>query len=392
MWVPECLKDQNFNFQSRQVTLDNETILWSQPVKKISRILWTIFRASIGVGLLVYLGLSGAIKWSALLGLASAWKITLLALTLLWVDMVITAWRLCVLIEPRGFHLSLRSSVRLMFIGLFFNLFLPGSGGGDLMKIYYATHGNRGRRTEVATILLLDRAIGMFALLVWPLLVLPFFPGLLHSMPALNRLLLIAALLAAAMLLGVCVCFSASLRQSRLLSWIVKKPFGVYLKQVFDTVHAYRNDLGTLLATVGISMVAHTLTVFVTLLGSWAIIPGAISWKATVLIPLGMLVNSLPLTPGGLGVGEAAFDVLFKGAGLTGGAETILAWRLLMLLISLTGLAFYLQGRRQFVFASDSASTFEIESISVTENTQPVVLSDWEQSSARSCTTQEAKS
>ena len=331
-------------------------------MKNVPRFIWTIFRATVGVGLLVYLGLSGAIKWSALLGLASAWRITLLAIIILWVDMVITAWRLCVLISPRGFHLTLESSLRLTFIGLFFNLFLPGSAGGDVMKIFYASHGNRGRRTEVATILLLDRAIGMFALLVWPLIVIPFFPGLIRSMPALSKLLVMAAIIAVGMLLGVFICFSTRLRNSRILNWINQKRFGSYLKQTFDTVHAYREDIGTLWAAFGISMLAHTLTVFVTLLGSWAIISGSIAWKTIVLIPLGMLVNSLPLTPGGLGVGEAAFDVLFKGAGLTGGAETLLAWRLLMLLISLVGLVFYLQGRRQVVYASEATSTVSAQS------------------------------
>jgi glycosyltransferase 2 family protein len=333
-------------------------------MKHGSRILWAILRTSVGIGLLAYLGVSGAIKWSALWGLVSAWRITLVALILLWVDVVVTAWRLCVLIAPRGFQLSLKSSVRLTLVGMFFNSFLPGSGGGDVVKVLYAAHGNRGRRTEVVTILLLDRATGMFALLVWPLFILPLFPGLLRSMPALNRLLLIAALIAVAMLLGVWVCFSTRLRNSRLLSWIFRKPFGGYLKQIFDTVHAYRNHIGTLWAAVGISMLAHTLTVLVTLLGSWAIVSGAIAWKEVILIPLGMLVNTLPLTPGGLGVGEAAFDALFKGAGLTGGAETLLAWRLLMLLIGLVGLAFYLQGRRQFVYTAGATSTVDTQSLS----------------------------
>lgn len=326
-------------------------------MKNVSRILWAILRTAVGVGLLVYLGVSGAIKWSALWGLASAWRVSLVALILLFVDMVVTAWRLCVLIAPRGFHLSLKSSVRLTLVGTFFNSFLPGSGGGDVVKILYATHGNRGRRTEVATILLLDRATGMFALLVWPLLVLPFFPGLLHSMPDLNRLLMIAAVIAVGMIIGTLVCFSTGLRNSRLFSWIIQKPFGAYLRQIFDTVHAYRHNIGTLWAAVGISMIAHTLTVLVTLLGSFAILSGPIHWKAAVLIPLGMLVNTVPLTPGGLGVGEAAFDVLFKGAGLTGGAETLLAWRLLMLFIGLIGLVFYLQGRQQTVYTKGSATT-----------------------------------
>lgn len=98
-------------------------------MKRGRRILWAILRATVGVSLLVYLGASGAIKWSALWGLVSAWKITLVALTLLWAELAVGAWRLCVLLAPRGFHLSLNSSIRLTLVGMFFNSFLPGSGG-----------------------------------------------------------------------------------------------------------------------------------------------------------------------------------------------------------------------------------------------------------------------
>src|SRR5579863_5824783 len=161
-----------------------------------SRILWAILRASVGIGLLIYLGFSGAIKWSALLGLLSAWKITLAAFAILWVDMVICAWRQCILLQPAGFQISLNSSIRLSLVGSFFNTFLPGSGGGDVMKIFYATQGHAGRRTKVTTILLLDRAVGLFALLLWLIIVLPMFPGLLHAMPALKRMLLGTAFLA----------------------------------------------------------------------------------------------------------------------------------------------------------------------------------------------------
>ena len=34
--------------------------------------------------------------------------------------------------------------------------------------------------------------------------------------------------------------------------------------------------------------------------------------------------NSLPLTPGGIGAGETAFNVLFKLTGISGGAEALL--------------------------------------------------------------------
>jgi uncharacterized membrane protein YbhN (UPF0104 family) len=74
-----------------------------------------------------------------------------------------------------------------------------------------------------------------------------------------------------------------------------------------------------------------------------------------VLIPLGHLANTVPLTPGGLGVGEAAFNKLFSMAGLTGGAEGLLGWRLLTVMLGLMGLVFYLQGRRKVVHLAESA-------------------------------------
>jgi hypothetical protein len=62
---------------------------------------------------------------------------------------------------------------------------------------------------------------------------------------------------------------------------------------------------------------------------------------------LGMLANALPVTPGGIGVGEAAFEQLFALAGgVAGGAMLILSWRIGMLPICLLGLIFYAFGIR----------------------------------------------
>jgi len=307
----------------------------------------------IGVGLLAYLGLSGSINWSALLGLAAAWKITLVAIVLMLLDVCVTAWRVCVLLNARHLHLSLLSSLRLTLMGNFFNVCLPGATGGDVMKIYYAAEGNNGRRTEVATIILLDRAVGMFALLVFPLLAAPLFPQLLGSSDILRGLLWIAALTTVSMLAGMLICSAKSVRNSRFLSAAFRKlPFGNYAERVFDTVHAYRKAPSALVAAVGISLLAHALAVGITLLIALAINRAEFSWQMSVLVPLGFLANTLPLTPGGIGVGEAAFNSLFAEAGLRGGAEILLGWRVLMILTSSVGFIFYLQGRKRFVHAS----------------------------------------
>jgi uncharacterized protein (TIRG00374 family) len=322
-------------------------------VKKATNVLLAMLRLTIGLSLLVYLVVSGLINWSALSGLLAAWPITLAALLILLLNVGVTAWRLSLLLRPRGLHLSLSASVRLTLMGIFFNACMPGATGGDVIRIYYATMGNHGRRTEVVTILLLDRAAGIFALMLWPLLVAPLFPQLIGSLPILRALLWAAAAASAAIVVGMLLGSANPVRQSLFLSWTFQKlPLGSYAERAFDTVIAYRHNMATLLAAIGISVVAHTLTIGATLLAAQATNPTGITWQMSILIPLGFLANALPVTPGGLGVGEAAFDRLFSLAGLTGGAEALLGWRVLMIVIGLLGLIFYLQGRTRLIHKS----------------------------------------
>jgi glycosyltransferase 2 family protein len=320
--------------------------------------LFAVLRTSFALGLLIYLGVSGVISWSGLRGLAAAWAVALAALIILAIDLCLVAWRLCVVFKPRGLYLSLYSSLRLTLMGTFFNTCLPGSTGGDVIKIYYATLDNSGRRIEVATIMLLDRAVGLFALMIWPLLAAPLFPQLVRSLPVLQGLLWVAAAASVAMLMGMLVGSIERVRNSWFVTWTFRRlPLGSYAERIFDTVRAYRHNLTTLLAAVGISLLAHTMTIGGTLLVIQATNPSGFLWQMIMLIPLGFLANTLPLTPGGLGVGEAAFAKLFAIAGLTGGAEALLGWRLLMIVLGVLGLSFYLQGKKRLIHESIPASS-----------------------------------
>lgn len=319
-------------------------------MKHAKQILSAVLRTGIGIALVVYLWRSGAINWTAMAGLATAWKIGLIAAGLLFLDAALLAWRLRVLLDPHGFHLPMFSAFRLTMIGVFFNSCLPGATGGDLIKIYYAAEGNPGRRTEVGTIVLLDRISGMFALMLLPLLLAPLFPELLAQSATLRAVLWAVACVAVMMIIGTLACFSERIRKSPPVDWAIRKlPLGKYIGIMYNTVHAYREHPAPLLMAVGISLLAHSVAASVAMLSSLATHPHEFAWKMSVVIPIGFAVNVLPVTPGGLGVGEAAFNKLFALAGLTGGAEALLGWRLLTIVISLLGLAYYLQGRKRFV-------------------------------------------
>ena len=312
--------------------------------------LFTVLRTAVAVGLLVYLTVSGAIDWSVMVKLISNWPITLLALIVSVIFSLVQAKRLSLLLRPQGMYLPLYSSFKLTLIGLFFNSCLPGATGGDAIKIYYAIEGNHGRRTEIATLIMFDRVVGMFALLILPGLVAPLFPKLYGSIKILRGLVWISATIAFVMVVTIWLCFINRVKNSRLLLWVFEKlPLGHYIKRMFDTIYNYRTNKLTLLTVVGISLLDHALNVGIILFLAIVINPLGLRWEMSFLIPLGFLATTLPLTPGGIGIGEAAFSKLFTIAGLSGGAELLLGWRLLVIVVGLSGLAFYLQGRKRFV-------------------------------------------
>jgi hypothetical protein len=311
--------------------------------------LLTVARFSVAGALLAWLAFSGVIDWHALTALLDA-RTVVATLALASLGHVLTCWRLTVLLVPLGFRLTVPASVRLGLIGVFFNTCLPGGASGDAVRIYYGMSENRGRRLDIATAMLLDRMVGLAALLMWPVLAATAFPGLVRESALLQGLLILLgggslAVLLVLMLLvsgsGMLGAFAARLSAR----WAAARN----LERAVEVVQVFGRARRRLLAAFLISLMAHTLAFSATLVIAHAVTP-RFAWEMALLLPAGFLANALPLTPGGLGVGEAALDGLFRSAGLDGGAEILLGWRFAILSLALAGLAVYLRGQRRFIF------------------------------------------
>lgn len=84
--------------------------------------------------------------------------------TLLFLStMVIQAKRWQVIAAALGFRRSLTELSRYYFVGVFFNLFLPSTVGGDVSRCYYLTKGT-GRHKDGLISVLADRASGIAVL------------------------------------------------------------------------------------------------------------------------------------------------------------------------------------------------------------------------------------
>ncbi len=87
-----------------------------------------------------------------------------------------------------------------------------------------------------------------------------------------------------------------------------------------------------------------------TAVGLFTVNPAELSTSTLCLVaPLGHLINSLPLTPGGIGVGETAFNSLFALVGFRDGADALLCLRISSLLVGALGLLNYLFGMGRIV-------------------------------------------
>jgi uncharacterized membrane protein YbhN (UPF0104 family) len=76
------------------------------------------------------------------------------------------------------------------------------------------------------------------------------------------------------------------------------------------------------------------------------LLPGAPAGLVASLAFIGLIVNAIPITPGGIGVGEAAFDGLFHLAGFDGGARLLLFWRLGQVPMAILGAWFFMRHSR----------------------------------------------
>ena len=332
--------------QSERVLIHNDS-----GYRSTRRVLLTLLRLAIGVSLLAYLAKTGIIDFKALEKLFTAWSVTVAATILLLSDGALMSARLSWLFRPHGLKLRFGVSFELTLVSFFFATFLPGAAGGDLAKLFYTARANNSRRIEIMTVVLLDRAIGLFSLLILPLIFAPLFAPVIRGTPALRSLLLTAGLLAfTALAVFLLLLFSKSTANRVPGSALQRMAKNAIVQDVLGTISTYRQHCGILLASLGASLLANLFLVLVTMLGLLVVAPSSWTSRMCLVIPIGHIVNSLPLTPGGLGVGETAFNALFSITGLRGGAEALLCSRIWTALVGLIGLAFYVRGMRRKVF------------------------------------------
>jgi hypothetical protein len=240
--------------------------------------------------------------------------------------------------------------VRVYWIGLFFNNFLPGSLGGDVYKVFVVGR-ETGALARVAGATIVDRVMGLAVLCALASLTAVTALGTQRA-PA--RLALFVLGFTTALLI-----VSALVLHTRGSAWLRRgverirwRGIGARLAHLLDDLQQYRSRTrllnGAFLISLGVQtsrVVAHFA---VAQAMGWGL-AGADLAKFFLAIPVLGLLMFLPISFGGWGVREWAGVALFEPLG-HGGEEAVTLLALtatLSLVASLPGAAAYFAGLRR---------------------------------------------
>lgn len=282
---------------------------------------------------------------------------------------VLTGIRWRMLLAAQDIHARRRDCVMMNYIGLFFSTFLPGATGGDFVKAYYVAR-DREKKAEAVTTVFLDRVFGLYCMILYGTVAILFhFNHLWHyeseagagGLTQAQFLIVLVLTAFAAATVGLAVVLNPHCR--RLTHFLLDRlPVGgEVLKRVYEAVYLYRGRPGLLAKFLGFSVAAHSLGALSVLcvgyaLGDPVAHGGARALNYLFLVPLGLVINGLPLTPAGLGAFEAAEAWLFKTVGSNMGANVAALGHVVFLLTNQVGLIFYLRGKRQVAAAQQAAA------------------------------------
>lgn len=266
---------------------------------------------------------------------------------LLIIAYLLTAWRIFLLFRARGTPVSPRFCFQINLVGFFFNNFLPASIGGDAMRAYYFAGGRRENLASILATLVYDRMLGFMAL------VLVAFLGLSLAL-AMDQGFVWSAefrwaflgLFAVLLVFVLSFCLSRWVRfMATLQSVLAGAPLGAAISRFFAGI-ADLSRYGLLsLALLGISLGPHLASALALYFTGRAFGIDTSFWMTIILSPLIFLSGIIPLSPNNIGWTEYLGSLIWSSQGSGQGANLWMAFRLVCVLVSLSGLIAYLRLR-----------------------------------------------
>lgn len=278
---------------------------------------------------------------------------------------LLTFVRWYLLVRALELPFRLADAFRLGCLGYLLNFVAFGSVGGDLFKAIALARRQAGRRTEAVATVALDRAVGLYSLLVVASLAI-LLSGHRITAPVVKAVCQLTLLATLAGSVVVVVLLAPGARRLAWLRAAARLPgLGSLVNRLADALDMYRGKRRLLAIIAGLSLTVHLVFSLALYLVGASLFPQHPTLaEHYVIVPLSVVAGALPFTPAGLGTFEAAMRELYRLVPAQSGGDgfvVALVFRLITVLIAAVGAVYYWLGRRDVAVVLREAKEEEAE-------------------------------
>ena len=279
----------------------------------------------------------------------ASWSWLLIALGFYTLNMIASAWRWHLLLAAQHVPMRRRTLLGSILVAAFFNNFLPSNIGGDVIRIR-DTAPAAGSKTLATTVVLVDRGIGLMALVLVSALG-ATMAAELHgsgSSPVWPSWLWATFVVGAAIAGPAIYAPGAVERLLQPLKVLHAEWVGERIETMVTALSRFRERPTALLGCFSGAILVQALVVIFYVAVAEALQVPIHSWDLAVIVPLSIVVQMLPVSVNGFGVREATFSLYFARIGLPIASAVLLSLvaAAVMMFFSLTGAVVYVSRGR----------------------------------------------
>jgi uncharacterized protein (TIRG00374 family) len=235
----------------------------------------------------------------------------------------VSRWK--ILLQAHGVSAQVFFLVKSFMVSVFFNNFLPSTVGGDVIRAY-DSYRLGVTKAQAATVVFVDRFLGLLALLSLALVGVLIAPQVMANSTTLDLWILGAVFLMGFLVWNI---FFSSGGLSRIMDKVLSIcPFPIqrFGQKVVGGFHCFQGRGDTLGQALGLSLLLQVNVVL-----QYFLIAQALNFQVELgafflVIPVSLVMMLLPVSINGIGIREGIFVLLFSPLGVVKGQVLALAW------------------------------------------------------------------
>ena len=237
--------------------------------------------------------------------------LVLVLICLLGLTFPICALRWYILLKIQGINLRYFQVFKVNYQSTFLGLFLPGAIGGDAIRIALGSTLLPKQKMVLALSIFFDRLIGAISLLSLTIIATLIFLAENITYYGKNIPFLSIGIFITVSLITIFFAkrFPVRLRNiTRTRNWHKGNFIQRLIANITESIHLYRSCPGQLALCYGISLIVHASRLLVIYILAISLGMAGVNVLTYVLAgSISFFANLMPATPGGIGIGEAAF-------------------------------------------------------------------------------------